>query len=210
MKRFLCEERVLRHNKRNCFPFYPDHYLMTRQWLEFSRYFERTSRRSLLVCYFRLPSSYLDSFGFKWSFPVLCSFITWQTVTYGTRTSCTLPMTCLPIIIMASCWASSMRQPPGLHCRTNKRTKRIVNQQGLLSMMTLSESQQDSGKLSTYFTLDSTLTLPGCHSGQPSTDPMRLSHWLLSVNNRAFFRKSCHIIVCVFDYFTQEWNFSNI
>ena len=98
-------------------------------------------------------------------------------------------MTCLPIIIMASCWASSMRQPPGLHCRTNKRTKRIVNQQGLLSMMTLSESQQDSGKLSTHFTLDSTLTLPGCHSAEPSTDPMRLSHWLLSENNRAFFQK---------------------
>ena len=115
-------------------------------------------------------------------------------------------MTCLPIIIMASCWASSMRQPPGLHCRTNKRTKRIVNQQGLLSMMTLSESQQDSGKLSTYFTLDSTLTLPGCHSGQHSTNPMRLPHWLLSENNRAFFRKLCHIIVCVIDYFTLEWN----
>ena len=27
MKTFLCEESVLRHNNRNCFPFYLDHYL---------------------------------------------------------------------------------------------------------------------------------------------------------------------------------------
>ena len=27
MKTFLCEESVLRHNKRNCFPSYLDHYL---------------------------------------------------------------------------------------------------------------------------------------------------------------------------------------
>ena len=28
MKTFLCEENVLRHNKRNCFPSYLDHYLI--------------------------------------------------------------------------------------------------------------------------------------------------------------------------------------
>ena len=28
MKTFLCEESVLRHNKRNCFPSYLDHYLI--------------------------------------------------------------------------------------------------------------------------------------------------------------------------------------
>lgn len=36
--------------------------------------------------------------------------------TYGTRTSCTLPMTCLPIMMTDSCWANSIRHPPGLHC----------------------------------------------------------------------------------------------
>ena len=29
MKTFLCEESVLRHNKRNCFPSYLDHYLIS-------------------------------------------------------------------------------------------------------------------------------------------------------------------------------------
>ena len=27
MKAFLCEESILRHNKRNCFPCFLDHYL---------------------------------------------------------------------------------------------------------------------------------------------------------------------------------------
>ena len=30
MKTFLCEENVLRHNKRNSFPSYLDHYLITK------------------------------------------------------------------------------------------------------------------------------------------------------------------------------------
>lgn len=30
MKTFLCEESVLHHNKINCFPSYPDHYLIPR------------------------------------------------------------------------------------------------------------------------------------------------------------------------------------
>ena len=31
MKTFLCEESVLRHNNRNCFPSYLDHYLTVNQ-----------------------------------------------------------------------------------------------------------------------------------------------------------------------------------
>lgn len=37
-------------------------------------------------------------------------------VTHGTRTSCTLLMTCLPTMMTRSSCASSMRQPPAGHC----------------------------------------------------------------------------------------------
>lgn len=38
-----------------------------------------------------------------------------QACTLGHRISWTLFMTCLPIIIIASCWESSTRHPPALH-----------------------------------------------------------------------------------------------
>ena len=38
-------------------------------------------------------------------------------ITYGITISCTLLIVCLPIIMMTSCWASSIRQPLGAHLK---------------------------------------------------------------------------------------------
>ena len=37
--------------------------------------------------------------------------------TYGTRASWMLPHTCFPVITITSCVVSSIRQPPGSHCK---------------------------------------------------------------------------------------------
>lgn len=37
--------------------------------------------------------------------------------THGIRNSWTLLTTCFPTMMMKSCWASSIRHPPGPHCR---------------------------------------------------------------------------------------------
>lgn len=39
-------------------------------------------------------------------------------MTYGTRTSCTLLMTCLPTMMTRSSCANSMRHPPAAHCNS--------------------------------------------------------------------------------------------
>lgn len=40
-----------------------------------------------------------------------------KVITYGITISCTLLIVCLPIIMMTSCWASSIRQPLGAHLK---------------------------------------------------------------------------------------------
>ena len=56
MKTFVCEESVLRHNKTNCFPSYPDHYLNEKKFLKTGKtnWFDSTGNfenccRSLLI-----------------------------------------------------------------------------------------------------------------------------------------------------------------
>ena len=50
--------------------------------------------------------------------------------------SCMLLMSCFPTMMMKSCWASSMRQPPGPHCsmKTHRHTDTDMTHWNILSL----------------------------------------------------------------------------
>lgn len=80
--------------------------------------------------------------------------------TYGTTNSWTLLMNCFPTMMMKSCWASSMRQPPGPHYSgkahtadmdtTQQRVSETIFKAGMRNIIIISHLQVNHGLTSSF------------------------------------------------------------
>lgn len=80
--------------------------------------------------------------------------------TYGTTNSWTLLMNCFPTMMMKSCWASSMRQPPGPHYSgkahtadmdtTQQRVSETIFKAGMRNVIIISHLQVNHGLTSSF------------------------------------------------------------
>ena len=60
MKTFLCEESVLRHNKKNCFPSYLDHYLINSPAMMWSASFKKDPHALAFLYYYSMTNHSKD------------------------------------------------------------------------------------------------------------------------------------------------------